>query len=230
VADRAAFSKASPASLAGKYTAVIPADTTGGPEGEGSARVVVSPGGVVSFLGTLADGTKVAQKAPVSATGNYPLYLSLYKGKGALLSWVAFDNTQPSTDLSGVMSWIKQTQTTQFYPGGFSNQVTLLGSRYTAPASGIKVLSLTAGTVCFTNGNLVANFANDVTLGADNKIVNNSSNTLNMKISTSSGLFTGTVTPPGGVSRPFRGAILQKQNQGMGSLTGTNQTSSVIFH
>ena len=91
-------------------------------------------------------------------------------------------------------------------------------------------VELTDTAVGFTNGNLSADFANDVTLGADNKIVNHGENKLALTIAKSTGLFSGSVTPPGLTkSMPFKGALLQKQNRGAGFLTGTNKTSRVTL-
>ena len=98
-----------------------------------------------------------------------------------------------------------------------------------APASG-RVLNLTNALAGFTNGNLTASFANNVTLGPDNKVVNNSANPLSLVISKATGLFGGSVTAPsGGPARSFKGALLQKQNRGAGFLLGTNQSSQVTL-
>jgi hypothetical protein len=90
------------------------------------------------------------------------------------------------------------------------------------------VLDVTNAVAGFTNGNLAADFANDVTLGLDNKIVNNSPNRLTLSISKSSGLLSGSVIPPGATKAlSLKGALLQKQNRGAGLLLGTNKTSRV---
>src|SRR5262249_18024476 len=225
-ADRAVFSKTNPAALAGNYTMIIPADAAApGPDGDGFAKVTISPAGVISLAGTLADGTKAVQKVAVSKNGAWPLYVPLYKNLGAVVSWQAFDTNQASTDFSGLLSWVKQSMpTAKYYPGGFTNQSTALGSRYVAPLVG-RVLALTNALAGFTNGNLTANFANNVTLGVDNKILNNSANALSLTIQKPSGLFTGSVTPPvGGAAQPFKGALLQKQNRGAGFFLGTSKS------
>ena len=235
MADRSVFNaKTNPAALAGSYTLGIPVDTNSadGPDGSGFATMAVTTAGSVSFAGTLADGTKAVQKVTVSKAGAVPIYVPLYKGAGALVSWLMFDTNQPTTDVSGALNWFKQTQpTAKFYPGGLTNDVVAEGSRYIAPVSGTRAINLTNGVVAFTNGNLSANFANNVTLGTDNRIQNNSANALTMSIQASKGSFTGSVTPPGGGSaRPYKGVLIQKQTRGVGFLTGTNETSDVSFH
>jgi cyclophilin family peptidyl-prolyl cis-trans isomerase len=231
VADRSAvYFKTNPAPQAGKYTMLVPKGTAFElrPGGDGFGMVTVSPRGGISFSGTLADGTKVSQKTSLSKEGQWPLYLSLYKGKGALVSWVGFDTNPVVTDFSGYANWFKQSQPVKHYPAGFTNEsLLLLGSRFLPPPT--PVLNFTDGTVGFANGNLTSDFANNVTLGLDGKVSNLSSNKLTLNIS-KSGLFTGSVTPPGTTTAiPFKGAVLQKLNIGSGFFLGTNQSGSVLF-
>ena len=180
--------------------------------------------------GTLADGTKAVQRVPLSKTGLWPLYVPLYRDKGSLVSWVGFDTTNSTTDFSGLLDWFKQSQpAAKYYPGGFTNETIIAGSRYTPPGTN-RVINMTNAAVGFADGNLAADFTNDVSLGADNKVLNLSSNQLTLTIQKPSGLFTGSVTPPGAISAvPFKGAVLQKQNRGSGFILGTNQIGRVQF-
>lgn len=232
MADRAApWTNGAP--LVGSYTMLIPMDTGSveGPTGDGFGRVTVSARGSLSFNGTLADGTKAVQKTKVSKTGSWPLYLSLHKGKGALVSWVNFDTSATNTDFTGLLSWIKQSQpTARYYPGGFTNETEIVGSRY-LPATGTnKIVNVSDAIVEFTGGNLAADFTNSVTLGPDSRIVNNSGNKLTMSISKSTGHFTGSVTPPGATTAlSYKGAVLQKSKMGGGFFLGTNSAGRVLF-
>jgi uncharacterized repeat protein (TIGR02543 family) len=234
VADRAVWNtRTNRATREGSYTLLIAADTDSfaGPPGESFGKVTVSASGVVTLSGTLADTTKATQRVSLSKSNQWPFYLPLYKGKGALLSWVNFDPTQTDTDLAGVLSWIKQSQpTAKYYKDGFTNDTQAAGSAFVAPTPTNRVLDLTTGLVAFTGGNLAANFTNNVTLGADSKVINNSTNKLVLSIQKSSGLMTGSVTPPDQTrSLPFKGAVLQKQKRAGGFIPGTNQTGRVDF-
>jgi len=233
MADRALFNaRTNPAPLAGKYTMIIPVDPDSptGPGGDGFAKVTINPNGAIALGGCLADGTKAVQKVPISKTGYWPLYVPLYRGQGAILSWVFFDTNQPATDFSGLLNWFKQGQlTAKYYPGGFTNEPNIAGSRYTPPSTN-RVINVTNASVLFSGGNLTADFANDVTLSLDNKVLNTSSNMLTLTIQKPNGLFTGSVTPPGAASSvPFKGAVLQKQDKGAGFCLGTNLTGRVKF-
>ncbi len=233
-ADRAVWnSRANPSPMAGKYTVLIAADTNtlNGPPGESFGKATVGTGGIVTLSGTLADTTKATQKISLSKSNQWPLYIPLHKGKGALLSWVKFDPTQTETDLGGALSWIKQGQpTAKYYKAGFTNDTQIAGSAFVTPVSPDRILDLTTGVVAFTGGNLATDFTNRVTLGADNKVINGSTNKLILSIQKSSGLMTGSVTPPEQTrSLPFKGAVLQKQNRAGGFIPGTNETGRVDF-
>ena len=207
-----------PAPEAGKYTFLIPRDSeSSGPPGDSFGTVTVSSKGSISLSGTLSDGTKVTQKAFLSAEGMWPLYVPLYKGKGSLVGWVTFAD-ETTTDFSGSLNWYKQRDVNaRFYANGFTNQSTILGSRFTAPTLDSRLIELENATVGFTNLPSSDDFANSVTIDAVGKVTNTSDNKLTMSISRATGLFNGSATPPGATQAiPFKGAILQKQNRGAG--------------
>lgn len=232
--DRAVFhSKTNPAPYAGSYTLVFPgqADPSIGPEGDGFGTLKVASNGVATLAGTLADGTKVSRKVPVSRNGQWPLYAALYKGAGSTLSWLTLTN-RTTDDVNGLLSWIKPAlPPSKQYPGGFACETMTIGSHYVRPATGTnRVLNFSQTTIQFQDGNLAVPFTNTVTLSANNQITNLSSNKLTLAISVANGLFRGSVVDPS-TDKPFsfRGALLQKQNIGCGFLLGTNLSSRVAF-
>jgi len=103
------------------------------PEGDSYGTASVDSNGVVKVKGHLADKTLSRRESPRRPLRQWPLYASLYSGKGAVLGWAAFTN-QAATDFEGVLSWNKPVISTAiYYPGGFSSEAALLGSRYAAP-------------------------------------------------------------------------------------------------
>ena len=229
IADRAVFnSKLNRAPQAGKYTMIIPADTNS-PAGDGYGTVTVTTAGGITFAGVLADGTKATQKTFLSEDGHWPLYVPLYKTNGSLVSWVNFSD-EAMTDFSGLFNWFKQTNAAKYYAAGFTNEATILGSRFTKPNATNQMLYLTNGTVTFTGGNLAADFTNNVTLDPKGKVTNQDANKLNFGINSGNGLVSGSATPPaGGKSISFKGAILQKQTNASGFFLGTNATSGRVY-
>jgi len=235
VADRAVFhARTNRATrFAGKYTVVIPGSTNGvaGPGGDGFGTATVSLGGIVKMSGTLADNTRSSQRVSVSTNGHWPFYVSLYGGKGSLLSWMAFTN-RPADDLHGLLSWIKPSlPSAKYYPAGFTNEIELIGSLYRPPVGRTNhAVQITNGMVVFSGGNLNVAFTNQVRIGANNKVTNDSPNKLTLTLVPSSGLFRGTVTMPGtNKTFTFTGVLLQKQTNGSGFFLGTNQSGRVHF-
>jgi len=173
----------------------------------------------------------VSEKTIVSGFGQWPLYASLYSGKGLILGWLTFAN-KPGDDVNGQVSWIKQPQpTTAFYPGGFTNEMEVVGSRYHQFTNHVAALDFSAGNLWLADGNLPYNFTNRIVLGTNNVATGTGTNKLKLAISASSGLFNGSVANPVTKKKRilFKGAVFQKQNFGSGYFLGTNQSGRVFF-
>ena len=230
-ANRAVFSGANPPPEGGnKYTLAVPAGDPAldQPGGFGFGALGVDTSGNLSFAGTLGDGTKVSQKTFISKQHQWPFYLPLYSGKGAMFGWLTFTN-EADSDLGGAVDWNKLPQPgSKLYPSGFSftNDLEVLGSLYQF-TSGAPVLNLpNGGVVLLEGGNLAQSVTNGFALDASNKVTG--TNKLSLKITTASGLFQGSVlNPASGKPIAVSGAVLQKQNAGFGTFAGTNQTGSV---
>src|SRR5207249_1773513 len=188
------YSRANPAPWAGAYTVLFPGqdgDPTL-PTGDGFGTVRVAANGTVFFAGTLADGTHVSQSVPVSRQGLWPLYASLYTGRGTLMSWMTF-TSRPNDDINGIADWIKLPDPqARYYPTGFATESEAAGSIYLAPATAAgRVLNLTSASAIFAGGNLAANFANSITLGVSNKVTNLISNPLTLNFKPANGTVIG---------------------------------------
>jgi len=230
--DRAIFNtKTNPSPFAGRYTLAVPGQTDDStlPVGNGFGTLRVDKAGNLRFGGSLADGTKVSQGVPLSKHGLWPLYAALYSGSGSLLSWFAFTN-QAESDLAGTLSWIKSANSrAKYYGNGFTNQCAGLGSLYVCPV-GSNILDGASAQVQFVGGNLTPGFTNLVSLAANSKVLNSSSNHLGLSFSLSGGSFQGSATDPNsGKSYSFSGVVLQKLNAGYGNLLGTNQSSQTAL-
>ena len=231
-AFRATFKTTQPAPQAGRYTVLIPGEPTNSaaqPGGSSFGTVLVGKDGSAKFAGTLADGTKFTTKSGLSKDGWWPVYIPLYTGNGSIISLNLFSD-ETLSDLSGPFTWIKPAiATAKVYPAGFTVQPTLTGSYYRVPTNGVQsVLNFTAGTVDFTAGTLPGDFSTPVTLTFDGKVTDTGTNKLTLSITKTTGLFTGSVLPPGTTKRSsFLGAVHQKANEAAGFLLGTNQSAAV---
>jgi len=231
--DRAVYGRLNPSPLAGAYTMVLPGqeDDASIPMGDSAGSVRVNSSGVAVFSGTLADGTKVTQTAPISPRGEWPFYASASGGGVTLLGWISVGKEPSDTpDLAGLVSWVKTAGAPgRYYTAGFNYDVTAMGSAYVRPSAGGRVINVNNGNVSFTGGNLASPFTNSITLGANSKVTNNGKNRLILSFAPANGTFRGTVADPNtGAQMPYSGAVLQKFNIGCGSLLGSSASSQVL--
>lgn len=197
------------------------------PQGTGYGTMNVSKTGVVTFTGTLADGTAISASAPVSRQGNvimWPLYAEMYSKAGSLSGYVAFDASQSlsdvsATDSTAALKWFRPFLDSQHYPYGWPEGVKLdlLGAKYTAVGgqsvlpglddpSRLADLQFASGPFDTAIGRLVSiSIADQVTkLPASDP-------SYALSITRSSGLLSGSFVPPGTVTKlSFQGIIYQK--------------------
>ncbi len=231
-AERAAFDNGrNPCPYEGRYTLAFertaaPGDTTL-PQGQGYGTVLVSRSGAVTFSGMLGDGTAVSQGSGLSSGGEWPLFLPGYAFKGAASGWVVFE-ADGDPVLTGELTWFKPATTTGLYRPGFliKNQ-SLVGSTFTWPARGSRILSFANGQLTAGEGGLtVAPVIRAATINTFN-IVRLDGGTLS--ISTVSGLINGSFRDATGRSRNFSGALLPGQNAAYGLFLGTTQSGYIEF-
>jgi hypothetical protein len=217
----------SPGATAGKYTLVIPGGTDGvaEPGGEGYGTIVVSSTGGIALKGALADGSKIAQKANLLVTGQWPFYVPLYSGGGSIFGWLTVTNGV----IDGTLDWFKPAQPGgKLYPAGFAHGAQAVGSVYRF-TNGVPVLDFSTGQLWLANGNLAGSFTNEITLDSASKITSTNA-TLKVTVSTSTGSIKGSVAnPAGGKPISFTGVVLQQQGFGSGFFVGTNQTGRVFL-
>jgi hypothetical protein len=220
------YSKTNPAPQEGQYTLHFPTPRPKSifPGGDGFGAATVTSNGIVQFTGTLGDETVVSQTVGVSRAGRWPFYASLYNGTGVVLGWLTFTNL-PGADLTGEVNWIKTSHFASTpYSAGFYFAGDAEGSAFVFK-KGSPVLDLAPGYLSFSDDDLSAPFTNQVTLNSNNTIANLSPNALSLTISTSTGIFHGSVVVPGShVPLPFSGAVYQKQNAAYGLFLNKTET------
>lgn len=231
---RSPYSKLNPTREAGKYAFMVIGDTNGvaSPAGHSIGTVMIGTTGVGKLQMTLADGSKFLRSMPLSKDGQLPLYVSLYGGRGSVLSWLTIAS-RTEDDIHGIVTWIKLSQPlTRYYADGFAVRSQVVGSRYNPPLSGQRVLSFSNAGIELSGGDLQQPLANEIQLDANNKVTNLSANKMTMTLLLSTGAFKGSVTDPmtaRGI--PFQGVLMQKGslNYGAGFFLGTNRSGSVYF-
>jgi len=220
-------SSANPAPNAGLYNAAFLGIPGGAIAGDGFAALTVSTSGRVSGRGMLADGYAVQILSATANSALVPVYVPLYGGQGSLFGWLTVTNSGVN-HVAGPLWWFKPASAGGLNPpGGISNTVPVMGSRYVAPAPRTPVLTLSNGVVILSGGNLTNSMTNSITLGSDNKIAGD--NQLTLRISPTKGSITGSfVDPSNGQIRNVKGVALPTQQQGRGFFPVSN-TSGHLF-
>jgi hypothetical protein len=232
-AERRPFGAGNHTLSAGKYTLVFPGPGDGSaltPQGDGYGAVTVDPSGLIHLNGALGDGTSLTKTVNLVADGQWPFYASLYGGKGQIMGWLTFTN---SDGLGGTTSWIKlPVPKSKFYPLGFNLQPNAIGSAYQPPSASVpRMLPFTNAVLVLTGGNLAVPITNSVTIGPRNKVVDTTLvHKLTLTLGPSLGTFKGSlINPATGKRFAVNGAILQNQEAGSGCFSGTNQFGQVIL-
>jgi hypothetical protein len=231
LADRATFNSSNTTALAGLYTMALPGgDVAEVPFGYGYGLITLNSNGTIKLTGAAGDGATLGQSVPVSASGDWPFYVSLYAGKGSLLGWLHFQDT-PTRHITGNVSWIKTAEATNnFYPDGFTNVMAAIGSGYIPPQSGTRALNLT--NIVITRSSLATGaVTNLATLGSNNVFAVQSPNPQQLKLTLNAGngLLSGSFVEPIGRTNLIKGVILQTIRQAAGYFLTTNESGAIIL-
>lgn len=225
--------KTNPALTAGRYVLSFPGseDPTNQPAGHGWGILTVSTAGKLKLKGALADNTKLTDGSSIGEAGLWPFYVPFPRNGGSLIGWIAFTN-QGSLDAAGHLAWIKKTRPAgeRYYPAGFTNELSAVGTRFVPPGKGTNLFTWTNGIAIAAYGNLTDSHVDPFQLGSGNRVTwlgtNFTTLTLNAKDGRFKGKFihsaTGKPTAFNGVSYPTFGA-------GAGFFLGTNESGLIEF-
>jgi len=212
----------------GSYTMVILGESASGPRsGDGFGRLKVNSTATVQFVGTLGDGTQFSQNVPLSESGDWPCYISLYSGKGAVMGWIRLlpDST---LDMQGDLVWFRP-QMKSGYTNSFVFMTEVIGSVH-RPSGTNRVFSSDSALVTLEDGGLPQPLVNEVTLGPKAVVKDAEGDDLSLKVSVSNGLFSGKVALPNSRTRiSFKGVILQRQAFGAGFFEFDDQFGRIYF-
>lgn len=119
--------------VAGSYVGSLigASDNSNGPDYGNRLVVKITRNGAITVTGQLADDTQIYHSTDISEDGTWPLYIPLYPRNGryggCLLGWVTATNA--SNPLQGTISWTKLPKNSNYFPAGFTNQLTISSSR-----------------------------------------------------------------------------------------------------
>jgi hypothetical protein len=197
------------------------------PKADGFLSVTVSATGLVKIVGSLADDSTITSSGQIAGYDFYPLYASLYKGKGSLSSNLVINETV--TDTSSV-TWFKMPNSTdKSFKTGFTQQTTIQTSPYVFSKRTPIIADVlnTQGLVDFlaTGPGLPANGATQsFRLMEDNSIALPLSPQikLSLKFVPATGFFTGTYQLSTEKATIFKGAVFQTLNSASGFFLATD--------
>jgi hypothetical protein len=221
-AVRAIYSASSKTPAAGHYTLAM--DTSESDLGSSVASIVVTPTGRVAFSGSMIDGATLTGAATLCDGSWIPVYLPLNSGRGLVSGWMTLTD---STDSSG-LRWLTPGNGV-FFTGGYVADLTISLSPFAL--SGNCALSLTDATLTLSGGNLDEVLTLTATQSANNVFtIADSTTGLNLTISTTTGLVTGTfIHPTTGNATPITAVLLQNSKTITGYFQGTSTSGAIIL-
>ena len=234
-AHRSTFTKANPAILSGRFTAVLEADANpDAPDAPGYAIIGVTPAtGAVKIAGALADGTKFTWGTFLAPDGTIPVSVLLYKAKGILHGDLQLGDYTPGQDGSGLLHWIHPVQAKGQFSSAFESDLAVRISAY-AFQKGTRALPLADPGDAIID---IADTAGDVLLSKNIRIDSKSLVTIvappandekvTIKIATATGLLSGSFKHTDGKVIPYTGVLYQRTVQGFGFFLGATVNGSV---
>jgi hypothetical protein len=231
LADRLSTAKAGKPSRT--FVVRIPGSSdANSPGGDGFGTVTLDGAGNLSWSASFADGTKVTQKTTVSTRGMWPLYASLYSGQGCAVGWISV----ATNTVDGQLVWVKGPGGTgsaqKYYSQGFTNRIQMAGMPYVKPATGAGALDWagSAGEVSFSSSSSPA-WTNSIRLDLSSRVTDLGSNKLKLTITTSSGMFRGSIVDPDtGKPMQFQGVLFQDWKVGLGYFLEGNESGKVLLN
>ncbi len=228
----------------GAFTLLLPSAPGWGanePGGDGWARVTVSSAGVVRVKGRHGDGTVLLETAYLSAAGECALFAELYRSrpvKGRFGGSLHFRDMEEVSDCDGLMQWVKLADDREKqYPAGFDLEVPAVGSRFTMPPNGGRLLaeledaepnaslSLIGSNLPALNGGEIERVLSWL---AGNVLRHYGPETLGGRAVRGNGQVSGSYrAADGSVRASFTGIVLQKQNLAGGQYALGGQTGAL---
>jgi hypothetical protein len=170
------------------------------PGGYGFGTITRKANGNHSVAGKVADGQPIAQTVLVDVNGKWPFYAKLYNNTGFVFGWLDMSSGAPTGDLTWIKpaTWVNTKNIN--YTGGINAKFGVVGSAYTAPAVGTRVLTSDSNNYLVT--------ATDIGTGTSNTLSwNVNLTTLNKFVvlpGSATNLISLTVKATGEISLKFR--------------------------
>jgi hypothetical protein len=198
------------------------------PQGDGLATLTLLSTGKVTLKGYLADGTAFTAGGAMSATSAVAVHVPLYRKDGSFTGVLQFNLADADTDVAGDdMLWIRPARPrARHYKAGWPTgvRVDAIGAAYNSPADLDFGQDATGGagsaSLVWSEAGLASPVTRNVTVASSTGAVTHVPATgadYLLKLTTKSGLFSGTFTYGPGVTPAYFGVLINKAG---GSLNG----------
>ena len=203
------------------------------PNGSGYGVVKIQKNGAVSISGQAADGTSISQGSGLSRSGDWPLYVSMFKGRGVLIGWLRVFHQANSSIQGNSVFWAKNPGPDKSYTNGFpALTLQASGSTYVRPLTG-SVLAFTNAVASFYAGDLfldnaaVWDFVKVLVPKPNSFVAEESTDHVSLSVNSGTGVISGQfIDFITGLKTPVKGVVLQQQNAVPGYFTSTNTAGS----
>ncbi len=237
LADLAVYSTDNPYTNVGRFSLSVPPGANAplsSPGGYGRGSITNDATGHSSYAGKLADTNFFSRTVPISKDGNVPFYADLYNHQGIVQGWLNFAGSSPT----GQVTWVRPRTnaiTLLSYPGGFTNAVNVMLSRYVAPSGTTPSVTLVSNVVEIAGADIAGlplTFHIALTHGTNIvKVGTVPTNGMSGTVDQPTGEWSITFKPTGATSsRSGIGLFLQNSNAGWGSIIGTTNIGSIYIH
>ncbi len=227
-----------PAPYAGYYTFCIrPPNQAGAPEGSGFGRVSVDRYGHIVVGGIMAGGRPFSQATTLAEGGRWEMYARLSGNAGLISGSMTFRDLSGS-DFDGTITWLGPeepfaNEVVRAYVNNFAVNAAVAGSAYRyLPGNPVLNVDFTApnAQLTFAGGAIDTSVSRSITISPRNLVSFEPRSPGDaMAISPGTGFFAGTFFANGTSLARFRGAILQKQNIGVGYFNESGQVGNVTL-
>ena len=211
-----------------RYNATFSALSSGANFGDHSFAGVnrAANGGVTLSLNIADKCPVVSAGTAICSDGRFPLFASLYAGRGLILGWMS-TNGDGATTLEGndiLLAKLVTESACSCYTNAAAARLHAFGLAYVAPAAGTNILGWTRGWIALTDTSY-RGFDTDLTFDplknsfSFDSLAN--TNNLTLTLTKSTGQFSGTFGPRK-TPTSFKGILLPERGEGLGFYTTNN--------
>jgi hypothetical protein len=214
------------------YTVLLPQDTNvaDAPPSYGYA-LITNMASMIHIGGALSDGTSFSSFVePVNDLDTFPVYASLYGGRGLLLGQLSLNATDNAAVPAGSLIWFKPSLSKVLYSNGFAASLDVDGSPWTNSAAALAAFTNEA-LLTLSGGGLASNLVSMVQLTSSNTIrrISGSTNFTSGGINPANGQLTLTFHNTSGQKVTASGTVLQNTNLGGGFFLGNTNAGSILL-